>query len=207
MVSFSLLALFVPTFFFVSATPGMCMTLSMTLGMTIGVRRTLWMMVGELVGVALVAISAVVGVAAVMLNYPSFFSLFKLAGGAYLFYLGVQMCMSKGRMAIPVESSDSDKGSAKELVIQGFVTAVANPKGWAFFISLLPPFISADYALIPQITVLVAVILMLEFICLLIYACGGRTLRHFLLKSGNVRFMNRVAGSLMIIVGIWLAMG
>ena len=55
MPDFALLAVFIPTFFFVSITPGMCMTLAMTLGMSIGVRRTLWMMLGELVGVALVA--------------------------------------------------------------------------------------------------------------------------------------------------------
>ena len=50
MLNFALLSAFVPTFMFVSLTPGMCMTLSMTLGLTIGVKRTLWMMVGELVG-------------------------------------------------------------------------------------------------------------------------------------------------------------
>lgn len=69
----SVLTVFIPTFFFVSATPGMCMTLSMTLGMTIGLRRTFPMMWGELIGVGLVSIAAVVGVAAVMLNYPAFF--------------------------------------------------------------------------------------------------------------------------------------
>lgn len=36
----TLLGVFIPTFFLVSLTPGMCMTLSLTLGMTIGVRRT-----------------------------------------------------------------------------------------------------------------------------------------------------------------------
>ncbi|ASM55958.1 hypothetical protein PNIG_b0353 [Pseudoalteromonas nigrifaciens] len=35
------------------------MTLAMTLGMSIGVRRTLWMMLGELLGVASVAVAAV----------------------------------------------------------------------------------------------------------------------------------------------------
>ncbi|MEH6826447.1 MAG: LysE family translocator, partial [Motiliproteus sp.] len=39
MIDTTLLAVFIPTFLFVSATPGLCMTLSMTLGMTIGVRR------------------------------------------------------------------------------------------------------------------------------------------------------------------------
>lgn len=57
MQNYSLLAAFIPTFLLVSATPGMCMTLAMTLGMSIGVRRTLWMMLGELTGVALVAVA------------------------------------------------------------------------------------------------------------------------------------------------------
>jgi len=43
-----MLAIFIPTFFFVSATLRMCMTLSMLLGMTIGLKRTFWMMAGEL---------------------------------------------------------------------------------------------------------------------------------------------------------------
>ncbi len=80
MLNWSLLSVFVPTFFLVSLTPGMCMTLAMTLGMTQGVRRTLWMMVGELLGVGLVAVSAVIGVATIMLRYPMGFSAFKLAG-------------------------------------------------------------------------------------------------------------------------------
>ncbi|MFK0571071.1 LysE family translocator [Endozoicomonas sp.] len=207
MVSSSLLALFVPTFFFVSATPGMCMTLSMTLGMTVGVRRALWMMLGELLGVGLIAVLAVIGVAAVMLNYPAAFTVFKWIGGVYLLYLGFQMWLSKGKMAIPQDGHQPRETGARDLMVQGFLTAVANPKGWAFFISLLPPFISADMPLIPQLTILVTMILIIEFICLIIYAAGGRTLRHFLQKSGNVRIMNRIAGSLMMGVGIWLAFG
>ena len=54
-MTLTVLAVFIPTFFCVSLTPGMCMTLAMTLGMTIGVHRTFWMMYGELLGVGLVA--------------------------------------------------------------------------------------------------------------------------------------------------------
>ena len=42
MADLTLLAVFVPTFFFVSLTPGLCMTLALTMGMTIGVRKTMW---------------------------------------------------------------------------------------------------------------------------------------------------------------------
>ena len=68
MFDLTLILLFLPTSFFISITPGMCMTLSLTLGLTIGLRRTFWMMWGELVGVGLVAVSAAIGVAAVMLK-------------------------------------------------------------------------------------------------------------------------------------------
>ena len=50
-------------------------------------------------------------------------------------------------------------------------------------------------------------ILLLEFMCLIIYASGGKALRHLLMDRGNVKLMNRIAGSLMIGVGVWLAFG
>lgn len=206
-IDIAMLAVFIPTFFFVSVTPGMCMTLAMTLGMSIGVRRSLHMMWGELIGVGLVSLASVIGVATIMLNYPELFLFLKYIGGAYLFYLGVQMWLSKGKMAIPEDLSSSTDTSPLTLAMQGFVTAIANPKGWAFMISLLPPFINPSLALPPQLSVLIGIILLTEFSCLLLYASGGRTLRHFLQKSGNVRMMNRIAGSLMMGVGVWLAIG
>ena len=105
MIDVAALAVFIPTFFFVSITPGMCMTLAMTLGMSIGVRRTLWMMIGELLGVASVAIAAVLGVASVMLNYPNAFDILKWVGGAYLIYIGINMWRAKSKMSIDTHLS------------------------------------------------------------------------------------------------------
>lgn len=207
MIPLSVLTVFVPTFLLVSLTPGMCMTLAMVLGMTQGVRRTLWMMIGELVGVGLVAFAAGAGVAALMLRQPELFALFKWLGGAYLGYLGVMMWRSRGRMAIPQTLEAGPPAARGQLALQGLVTAVANPKGWAFFMALLPPFLDASRPLVGQLLALIAVILSIEFLCLLLYATGGRTLRRLLGESGNVRLLNRVAGSLMVGVGLWLALG
>lgn len=205
-MSLAILSAFIPTFFFVSITPGMCMTLAMTLGMTIGVKRALWMMFGELAGVASVATLSAIGVAALLLNYPSVFLVLKYLGGAYLAYIGIQMWLSKGKMAIKMESEE-EPASRIDLISQGFVTAIANPKGWAFFVALLPPFLDASRPLASQLVILISVILILEFSCLLIYAAGGRTLKSLLMQSGNVRIMNRIAGTLMVGVGAWLAVG
>ncbi len=206
-LDYTLLTLFIPTFMFVSATPGMCMTLALTLGMTIGVRKTLWMMWGELAGVALVSILAVIGVASLMLNYPKVFEVFKYAGGAYLIYIGVQQWLSRGKMAINQSTDKSTVIDGKKLMLQGFITAIANPKGWAFTISLLPPFINPELAMPPQLAALVLIILCSEFLFMMLYATGGRTLGKLLAHSENVRLINRISGSLMIFVGVWLALG
>ena len=207
MPDYAVLAVFIPTFFFVSITPGMCMTLAMTLGMSIGVRRTLWMMLGELVGVALVAIAAVLGVASIMLNYPQVFDILKWVGGAYLGYIGINMWRAKGKMAIKLGAASKLKVSRQALFSQGFITAIANPKGWAFMISLLPPFINVDNAVGPQLAVLLGIIMVTESVSMLAYASGGKSLRLFLSRGDNIRWMNRIAGSLMVLVGIWLALG
>ena len=57
-----------------------------------------------------------------------------------------------------------------------------------------------------QLCLLLSIILTIEFLCLILYAGGGRTLNHLLQKSDNVRLLNRVAGTMMFGVGLWLAL-
>ncbi|NVK24982.1 MAG: LysE family translocator [Gammaproteobacteria bacterium] len=205
MIDTTLLLIFIPTFFLVSITPGMCMTLAMTLGMSIGVRRTIWMMYGELLGVAAVALASVLGASAVMLKYPEVFNILKLLGAAYIIWLGINMWFSKGKLALTNHIEDSTILSNRSLFYQGLITAVANPKGWAFMLSLLPPFINPDNAFAPQISILLLVILFSEFICMMLYAAGGKTIGKALTKQGNVKLLNKIAGTLMIGVAFWLA--
>ncbi|SFB82256.1 LysE family translocator [Pseudoalteromonas denitrificans] len=205
MFDLAILAIFIPTCFFVSITPGMCMTLAMTLGMSIGVRRTIWMMLGELIGVALVAMAAVLGVANMMLNYPTVFEVLKWLGASYLVYIGVNMWRTQAKILL--EGNQKYSVSRQSLFSQGLITAIANPKGWAFMISLLPPFINVEHDLAPQLMTLISVIMVTEFTCMMIYASGGKSLKLFLSRGDNVKWMNRIAGSLMVLVGFWLALG
>lgn len=180
------------------------MTLAMSLGITIGVRKTLWMMYGELLGVATVAVASVLGVATIMTKFPELFQAFKIMGALYLLYVGINMCRAKGKLL--TNSNQQQVIKKRSLFQQGFFTAIANPKGWAFMISLLPPFISQSLPLAPQLSILVAVILISEFVCMTLYATGGKTLGKLLTQRNNVQLLNRISGCLMILVAIWLAM-
>lgn len=203
MPDLSILLIFIPTFFIISLSPGLCMSLAMTLGMTIGVKRTLWMMLGEVTGISLVAICSVFGIASLVLHYPNGFIAFKWLAGIYLVYLGVMMW--KTPVSIGKQSTRLEHTRLK-LISKGFITAVANPKGWAFMISLLPPFIDTTKPLALQLLVLLTIIIFSEIICMLLYASGGKGLARLLEKSDNAQWINRIGGLLLAGVGIWLAL-
>ncbi|SDJ26029.1 Threonine/homoserine/homoserine lactone efflux protein [Ferrimonas sediminum] len=200
MPDWSTLLIFLPTFFAVSITPGLCMLLALSLGMTIGLKRTLPMMAGELVGVAIVAISALLGVSALLLAQPSLLLLLQGVGGGYLIYLGLSAWRRSGQL----DAGDCvTEVSPRQLFVRGLTTALANPKGWAFMVSLLPPFIDHQRPLLPQLGLLLAIILCCELVCMALYATGGSRLRR-LLRQDNVRRLHRLSGSVMLVLGVWL---
>ena len=200
-----ILTAFIPTFFFVSVTPGMAMTLAMSTGMSIGMRGALWMSLGELTALGMVSTCAAVGVATLMLNFPAAFLAFRIVGGLYLLYLGWQLWHSRGKLAVAGQSRGPVVPA--QLMRQGFITAAANPKGWAFHAVLLPPFLDAGKPFLLQWPVLLFLILLIEFLCLMLYAVGGRSLGQFLNSHGRIRLLNRISGALMALVGIWLMLG
>ena len=75
-----LLWVFIPTIAAISLTPGMCMTLAFTLGLSQGYRRTLWMMGGELTGVATVVSTCVLLLAWIQSLSEMYFALLALVG-------------------------------------------------------------------------------------------------------------------------------
>lgn len=200
------LGVFIPTFMAISLMPGMCMILSMSLGMAIGVRKTLWMMLGEVTGVALVAFVTIIGVASIVLTYPELFNVIKGVGGLYLCFVGVQMIRSSANKAFLVESVDFSY-NRWQLAFQGFITAVSNPKGWAFFVAFLPPFIPVDNPLgLQSLSVLVAVIT-IEFCSLLAYAAGGKLLVGWLKTGRGVQYLYCLIGGGIIMMGLWMIFG
>ncbi len=198
-----LLVLFIPAFALASVTPGMCMTLSLSLGMSIGVKRTLWMMLGELSGVALVAITSVLGAAGLLLASPLAFNLLSLCGASYLVYIGVGMMRS--HMSLHLTKVQHGLLSPQKLIAQGFITATSNPKGWAFFVALMPPFIDSTIPLLPQLSAYISIVVAIEFSSLLAYASGGQLLKTFFQNSSALHRVMLFSGFIISLIGVLMA--
>lgn len=194
-----LLWVFIPTIAAISLTPGMCMTLAFTLGLSQGYRQTLWMMGGELAGVATVVIGCALLLAWIQSLSDLYFTLLALVGGSYLLWVAYRLWTQPAQF-------ERDKGPARlaplALLSLGYVTAVMNPKGWGFMIALLPGFMSPDYSIAGQLSVFLGVILPSEFISMNLYATGGSGLRRFLSTDTHLAKINKVAATLMVLVAV-----
>lgn len=189
--------LFIPTIAAVSLTPGMCMTLAFSLGLSQGWRRTLWMMLGEMAGVALVITVTLASLSWLLVIDPIYLNLLAVAGAIYLLWIAWGLWHAHSHFSRLRTGQGLGPGA---LIALGFTTAVMNPKGWAFLLALLPAFMDAEAPLAPQLGTIIAVMLCTEFISLNLYAGGGKWLGELLGRDENLLLMNRVAAALMVVV-------
>ena len=173
------------------------MTLAFTLGLSQGYRRTLWMMWGELAGVATVVSTCVLLLAWIQSLSEVYFAVLALVGGSYLLWIAYRLWTQPARLA---GGEDQPYLSAGALLILGYVTAVMNPKGWGFMIALLPGFMSLEYSTPQQLTAFLTVMLPSEFLSMTLYASGGSGLRRFLSTERHLANLNKVAAGLMVLV-------
>lgn len=130
----------------VSPGPSMLYVLSRSVGQSrmAGVASALGLGLGGVV----LAIAAALGLAAVFQNSGAAQTVLKLAGSAYLIYLGVQMA---------IEAIGDAKAKAKDFVVatverasflnilwQGMLVEILNPKTILFFVLFIPPFVDAS---------------------------------------------------------------
>ena len=100
-----------------------------------------------------------------------------------------------------------DETHSGALALLGYVTAVSNPKGWAFLMALLPGFVQSDAPLYPQFITMLIIMLSTEFIAMTVYATGGQWLATRLADSQGLINANRVAAIMLGLAGLWVFAG
>ena len=102
---------------------------------------------GVVCGQAVWALAASAGVAALLVASEPAFVALKLAGAAYLVYLGAQALLAAARRR-PAAHLTAGPGATGRELRQGVLSNLANPKMAVFFSSLLPQFADSFPALL-----------------------------------------------------------
>lgn len=157
--------------------------------------------VGEVIGAVLYLVIALFSLGALASVLAPVMAYVKLAGAAYLVYLGYRQFTS-GDVAI--EGARPERSPLKQMLV-GFLINGTNPKLVVFYLSFLPLFVDLG-TLTPWVggqivaTVGLALLAGITLVCVL-----GQQLRRLLKRPAVAKRVNRVTGLIMMGVGVSVA--
>lgn len=146
MPSTSQLAAFAVASFLFIQVPGPSLLFTIGRALTVGRRDALLSVVGNALGLVAQVVLVAVGLGAVVAASATAFTVLKLAGAAYVAYLGIQAIRHRGDARAALAAADegadvSRPSSSLASVRTGFLVGATNPKTIVFFVAFLPQFI------------------------------------------------------------------
>jgi threonine/homoserine/homoserine lactone efflux protein len=178
-----------------------------------GRRTALGSVLGNAVGAYVLATLVSVGLGEVVARSVAVFVALKLAGAAYLVFLGVKAWRHRGALSMAgVEKSAAgsavprSQGDARTLW-EGFVVGVTNPKTMVFFAAVLPQFVDRGAGHIhEQMLLLGLVFTAIALVCDSLWAVGASAARGWFARSPRrLAAVGGTGGLAMIGLGVTVA--
>jgi threonine/homoserine/homoserine lactone efflux protein len=150
------------------------------------------------------AVAAALGIATVLATSSVAFTILKLAGAAYLIYLGISTLRSRDDVALE-GTADTATLPAGQAWAQGLVSSLLNPKLGVFFLTLLPQFIAPGEPAALRAIQLAVVFDLIGLAWLLLYSAMLAAIGYGLGRSGPRRFIRWVSGTVLVALGVRVA--
>ena len=162
---------------------------------------------GVVSGQAVWALATSVGLVALLLASEPAFAAVRIAGAAYLIFLGLQALVAAFR---PGGYGQIEAGPRRDLpnrvaARQGLISNLGNPKMAAFFPSLLPQFVPAGEPTFLPLLLLGLVFCSLTFVWLSAYAVVVARAGDLLRRPRIRRAMEALTGAVLVALGLRLA--
>jgi homoserine/homoserine lactone efflux protein len=187
----------------ISISPGAGAVAAMTAGLQHGFVRGYFMTFGLVLGIWTQVLIVGVGLGAVIAASSMAFAVIKWLGVAYLLWVGVSLWRAPPQAM--TQTDDAKGGSARELLLRGWVINSLNPKGTLFMLAVMPQFIELRQALMPQYLVIAATLAFTDLVVMAGYTALAARLLTALRSAAHVQVLNRVFGSLFIALAALLA--
>jgi threonine/homoserine/homoserine lactone efflux protein len=204
-LDWSTFAGFVVASFILVIIPGPSVLFVISRGVALGRRAAVLTVLGNEIGLFVQVLLVAAGIGAVVQRSVVAFEVLRLAGAAYIVYLGVQAIRHRRALATVLDVT-ATRGS-RHIVREGFVVGVTNPKAIVFFTAVLPQFVDPDGAAVPlQMAVLGLISVTVAFVCDSAWGVLAGTARAWLAGAPHrLERLGGVGGLMMIGLGTRLA--
>jgi threonine/homoserine/homoserine lactone efflux protein len=192
--------------FVLIAIPGPSVIFVISRGVVLGRRAALATVLGNCAGVYVLVIAVAVGVGALVERSVIAFDTLKLAGAAYLVWLGVKTVRSRRSLAAALRRPVEPK-SDRRILREGFLVGITNPKAAVFFAAILPQFADPSLGHVPlQMLFLGLVFVLMAMVMDGLWAFAAGTARErFVGSPRRLEAIGGAGGIVMIGLGVGLA--
>jgi len=153
------------------------------------------------------ALLSALGVSAVLAHSARAFLVLKVAGAAYLAWLGLQS-LRAGLGRVPI-APPGDVAAASVPPLrsfrEGLLTNLLNPKVIVFYLALLPQFMRPGDPVLAKSLLLAAIHCVLGILWLGFVAWAVDRSRRFFLRPALRRFLDALCGTVLVALGLRLA--
>ncbi len=191
-------ALFITSFFLAALSPGINMLMALAIGLGAGRKMAFLYVISSTVCLMAIVFLSGVGVGVLISKYPFLFSLIRVLGALYLFFISYKMLFNK-QVAAEIKAQNI---SAKAAIFQGFASSFGDPIIWGFMISLLPKFMDINDPLNSTFAAFIVVIAMIELVAAGSYALFGVAVKRFF--NAHFRLLNTISAFAFSALGVWL---
>jgi RhtB (resistance to homoserine/threonine) family protein len=189
----------------VVVTPGVDMAVVTRNALMYGRRAAVMTVFGINVGIFFWAMAAALGLAAIVSTSATAFAAIKLAGAAYLVYLGLQALRSARVDRVESQPIARSAPSSRIAFRQGLISNMLNPKIAVFFTSLLPQFVGAHDSA-GDLLLLGLLFNAMGVGWLICYATVVARGRDVLVRPRVKRTLDRISGFVLVGLGTRLAL-
>ena len=198
------LAVFVISGLLLNITPGADSLYIATRSVSQGGRAGVAAVAGIGLGCCVHIVAAALGLSAVLATSAAAFTFVKLAGAAYLVYVGVSLLRT--RSASAQSAACVAPAPWRKIVVQGFLTNVLNPKVALFFLAFVPQFIDSSAANKPLAFLFLGLIFAVNGVLWCLFLAWAAA-RFGTLGVGprTARWFSRGVGALFVALGLRLA--
>ena len=185
--------------------PGPAVLFSVGRTLALGRRGGVLSVLGVVLALVPIIGAVSLGVGALIARSLPLFTALKIAGALYLVFLGVQAIRHLRDAAASIELGALAQSPLRQLG-QGFVVGITNPKTIAFFVAVLPQFVSLEAGSVPlQMLELGLVFALIGFLSDMVWVFAAAAARTWFARSPKrVERLSATGGGMMIGLGGFL---
>jgi threonine/homoserine/homoserine lactone efflux protein len=192
-------AAFLGVYAFTAFVPGPAVVALVTRGIANGFWPAVPFLIGLVIADTILLTLTAAGLAVIAQAMGEAFFVVKLAGAAYLIWLGYKFWVS------PVHEMEAPTRTTKSSLLGGLALGLGNPKALALWLALVPAVVDFGHVTVAGYLAMLVGPLVVGPLIGLAYILAAARVRRFIATAAARRRVNQVAGTALIGAGVTVA--